>query len=75
MAELHIVSQTDAPSISANDPERRYLSLADAGYATGLSKSFVHQMVQSGRLPAFRVGRRVLIATDDLENFVRQVPA
>ncbi len=75
MVDLHVVSQTDVPSIPTIDPERLYMGLTDAGYATGLSRSYVHQLVMSGRLPAFRVGKRILIATEDIKNFVEQVPA
>ena len=75
MAELHPLPKTTVPPVSSIDPRRRYVGIADAGYATDLSKSFIHQQVQAGVLPAFRVGRRILIAVDDLDQFVRRVPA
>lgn len=75
MAELHALPRNDAAAVQTINPERRYLGLADAGHATGLSKSYIHQQVMAGQLKAFRVGKRILIATDDLETFIRRIPA
>lgn len=75
MADLQIVPLVDAPGIPRIDPHKRYLGMAEAGYSTGLSKAFIHQKIMTGELPAYRVGRRLLIDIDDLDAFIRQVPA
>lgn len=75
MADLQVMpSETAFPSRRL-DPERRFLGLTDAAKRVGLSRAYVHQLTMSGRLPAYRVGRRLLIDVDDLDAFIRKVPA
>jgi excisionase family DNA binding protein len=46
------------------DPE---LSLTEAGAMAGLSEISVRRRVRAGRLPAVRVGRRILVRRSDVE--------
>jgi len=73
--DLHVVPSEPASNVVRLDLDRRYVGLAEAGTITDLSKSYIHQQVMAGAIPAFRVGRRILIAIDDLDQFVRRVPA
>jgi excisionase family DNA binding protein len=47
------------------------LSYDETAEALGLSRSTVKQLVSSGRLPAVRVGRRVLIPAAEIERFLQ----
>ena len=79
MADLRDVSaappRSPSPSARPLNVERRYVGLADAGRATGLSRSYLWQLVTSGALPAYRVGKRILVAVDDLDDYIRRIPA
>lgn len=49
----------------------RYLSIAQAAAMTSLSDRTVKRLIADGRLPVSRVGRRVLVAVEDLDRLVR----
>ncbi|MCA9671236.1 MAG: helix-turn-helix domain-containing protein [Myxococcales bacterium] len=48
-------------------PDRLALSVLEFAQATGLSREHAYRLVQSGRVPARRVGRRWLIGVRALE--------
>jgi excisionase family DNA binding protein len=48
-----------------------WLTLAETGQYLRLSRESVRRLIRSGRLTPHRVGRRVLIARDQLEQLVR----
>lgn len=73
--ELRIVPDARPANVLPLNVEPRFLGLTESAGYTGLSRSYLHQQIMAGSLPAFRVGRRLLIAIDDLETFVRRVPA
>ncbi len=47
--------------------QRRTLSLAEFCDEYGLGRSIVREMIDSGEIPSFKVGRRRLIAVDQAE--------
>jgi len=40
--------------------------------AVGLGRSKLYQLIKSGEIKCFHVGKRTLIADDDLQNFLRK---
>jgi excisionase family DNA binding protein len=53
----------------------RYGSPAEVAASLGVSTKTVRHAVESGDLPSYRVGRRVLVAFRDADQFVRRIPA
>ncbi len=49
-------------------------SLTQASQLTSLSRRALSRYVNSGDLPAFRAGSRILIFRKDLEAFIRAMP-
>ena len=52
--------------------EQGYLTKETAKFYTGLSPRTLEYAVSGGRLRAFKVGKRVLFAREDLDRFIRQ---
>lgn len=50
--------------------ERVAYSIADAVTASGLSRSFIYALISKGDLPLVKVGKRSLIAADDLRQLI-----
>ena len=48
------------------------ISVGEAASLLGVSRGLCYQLVQEGRLPSIRLGRRVLISRQALETWVRQ---
>lgn len=44
--------------------------LPRAAQMTGLSRSTLYGLIKSGELPTIKIGRRTLIADDDLRNLI-----
>lgn len=53
--------------VPSPSPDTRLFSVAQASVALNISKNQVGNLVRAGRLPAVRIGRRVLIARATLE--------
>jgi excisionase family DNA binding protein len=51
------------------------LSILDAAQVTGLGRSTIAAAVASGRLPAHKLGARVLITEEALRAFIASLPA
>lgn len=51
------------------------LSIKDAARALGLGESYIWILVQSGALPSFKLGKRRLISSRALAEFVQQQEA
>ena len=51
---------------------RLMLSIDQSVVALGLSKSEIYLLMQKGNLPFVQIGRRRLVAMDDLKAFVRR---
>ena len=49
--------------------------MEEAAWALGVSSTQVRNWIRKGALKAFRVGRRVLIRREVLEEFVREMEA
>jgi len=50
--------------------ERLALSTREAAATIGLSQRTLQKYIQTGRLPARRIGRRTLITVEDLQLFL-----
>lgn len=50
--------------------QRRWISYREAQKAVNLSRGTLWKLVESGRVPAAKVGRRVLIDREGLENYL-----
>jgi excisionase family DNA binding protein len=50
---------------------RLLLSVGEAAERLGISERSVFRLLESGELPARKIGRRTLIRADDLERFAR----
>jgi excisionase family DNA binding protein len=45
--------------------------VVEAARRLGISKHTVRSLIRQRRLPAFKIGRRVVLAADDVERFLR----
>jgi excisionase family DNA binding protein len=50
-------------------PTNNYLRPADLRQRWGFHAESIRRMVRQGRLPAIRIGKRLLVATSDVEAF------
>ena len=50
--------------------EKLLLRIPEACETTGFSRAFLYQQIASGGLKAIRVGRTILICTDDLRDWI-----
>ena len=57
------------PSASAIEP--RYGSVADMALYSGLSEKTIRNLIDAGELRSHKVGRRVLIAFSDFDDYIR----
>ena len=53
---------------------RKFLTVQDVVEATGQHRTTVVRLIAQGRIPACRLGRRILIDPDFLENLISKVP-
>jgi excisionase family DNA binding protein len=53
---------------------KKYLTIAEAAPPLGLSEKAVRQKIFRGQLPYRKLGRRVLIPADELEQFLAALP-
>ncbi len=54
--------------------DRISLSVIEAAEAAGIGATLLREEIAAGRLVARRVGRRVLIAVDDLQRWIQDAP-
>jgi excisionase family DNA binding protein len=52
--------------------QRLLVDINEAAAALGLSPWTVRQYIRQGKLPAVRIGRRVLVEPDELARFIAQ---
>ncbi len=50
--------------------EKRALSVREAAEASSLSKSQIHNLIRDGRLRAGRIGKRVIIPSQALDDLL-----
>ena len=55
--------------------EQRFMLVDEVAREARVSLSTVHHWLRTGRLKSVRPGRRRLIARDDFERFVRELPS
>ena len=55
--------------------QRRAISIEDFGERYGLGRTKTFEEIRAGRLRARKIGRRTLIAEDDAEEWLRQLPS
>jgi excisionase family DNA binding protein len=53
------------------DPSRLAFSMREVGAALGVSERSIWTLINSGKLPSFKIGRSVRVRREDLENFMR----
>jgi len=54
--------------------ERISLSVVEAAEAAGIGATLLREEIAAGRLVARRLGRRVVIAVDDLHRWIQDLP-
>jgi excisionase family DNA binding protein len=57
-----------------NTPPRVAYSVPEAMLALGLCRDSIYKLINSGQLPAKKIGRRTLIIAGDLEKFLISLP-
>jgi excisionase family DNA binding protein len=55
-------------------PPRVAYSVPEAMLALGLCRDSIYKLINSGQLPAKKIGRRTLVLASDLENFLKALP-
>jgi hypothetical protein len=66
-------SDYDDPIDRASPPKMAY-TVAEAAFASGLSRSSLYVSIRSGALITRKCGRRTLVLHDDLVNFLSTLP-
>ena len=64
-----------AKQVGAEQPPRRWLTVAEAAQAIDLSEKTIRRAITRGELVASKVRNRVRIAVSDLEGWLRDNPA
>lgn len=59
---------------SQNDLRREAYTVRQACYVAGLGRTFLYEMMGTGKLPFRKAGRRRVILRHDLEAFLRALP-
>ncbi|MFJ8587525.1 helix-turn-helix domain-containing protein [Streptomyces sp. NPDC093595] len=77
-AELQITHSTRAtattPTLTAVMPlQRRLHSVSDAAYVLGFERTTVWEQIRLGRLRTVRVGRRRLVPTEYIEEYIEML--
>jgi len=53
---------------------QRYLTIAEAALPLGMTEKAVRKRIERGQLPYRKMGRRILIPADDLDQFLAALP-
>ena len=51
--------------------ERLAMSVEDASAYTGIGRNTLRELIRSQKLPVLRIGRKILIRADTLDDFLR----
>jgi len=51
-------------------PEKLNFTIKEACHVSGISRSKLYEDIKAGRLSVFKVGRRTLVAADDLASWI-----
>ena len=68
---LHTTSHEPPPETYA---DKAFLNIKAAAHISGLAPSTIRLYIRKRRIPAQKVGRRVLIKRTDLEDFLKSNP-
>ena len=52
---------------------RILLSVEEAALRLGMSKSFVYDLIRTGVIPSYKIGRRTVVKPEDLETFKEEL--
>jgi excisionase family DNA binding protein len=63
---------TPPPGQTPSASQARLKSLRGAAFYLGLSYWTVRSLIWDGQLPSVRVGRRILIDSEDLDDFIER---
>ena len=58
----------------AKRPLKRLLTVPEAAFGYGISRSKFYEEVAAGRIPLRKCGRRTLVAADDMEAWAAGLP-
>ena len=53
--------------------DRILLSVEEAALRLGMSKSFVYDLIRTGVIPSYKIGRRTVVKPEDLETFKEEL--
>jgi excisionase family DNA binding protein len=66
---------SEQPAANEGDPEREWLTYAEAGRMVGLFRVTLWKMVSAGEVEAARVGRAVRISRESLTAYMKRCAA
>lgn len=69
MTGCRMMTKTDEVNVVISKPALAY-NITECAEATGVHADLIRKEVKAGRLPSFKVGRRLLIAVDDAQAWV-----
>ena len=75
MSEPNSAQGAEQPIISGADPEREWLTYAEAGRMVGLSRVTLWKLVSAHEVEAARVGRAVRINRESLRDYMKRSAA
>lgn len=58
-----------ASGLQSSTPQR-YVSIREAAEALSMDKATVYRLVASEELPGYRIGRRIVLRLDELDQFM-----
>jgi excisionase family DNA binding protein len=61
--------------VSVAGTERKTLTIAEASRVLGISERHAYDMVREGKLPALRLGNRIVVPVHQLERLLEGQPA
>jgi excisionase family DNA binding protein len=56
------------------DQQKRALSVEEAAKAAGIGRTMLFEEIRKGRITARKVGRRTIIAVDELDTWLKGLP-
>ena len=75
MSEPSSLRGAEQPVVSGVNPEREWLTYAEAGQLVGLSRVTLWKLVSAGEVEAARVGRAVRINRESLTAYMKRSAA
>ena len=72
MSELNKSQGVEQPPVPRPEPEREWLTYAEAGKIVGLSRVTLWKLISTGQVEAARVGRAIRINRASLTDYMRR---